>query len=58
MLTESCALLSLLLTKYLGCKMMQSSSLVMRSLSQMRDEFCCTRLTDTTTIIFDYRKHI
>jgi hypothetical protein len=58
MLTESCALLSLLLTKYLSYKIMQTSSLTMQSLSQTRDEFCCTCLINTTEIIVYYRKHI
>jgi hypothetical protein len=58
MLTESCVLLSLLPTKCLGCKMLQSSSPVMRSLSHMREEFCCTSLTNTTEIIFYYRKYM
>jgi hypothetical protein len=44
MLTESCTLLSLLLTKCPSCKIMQSFSSVMRSLSQMSDEYCCAGL--------------
>jgi hypothetical protein len=58
MLTESCALLSLLPTECSGCEMLQSCSPAIRSLSQMRDEFCCTSLTNIAEIIFHYRKYI
>jgi hypothetical protein len=54
----SCPLHILLPTKCPSYKMLQSSSLVMRSLSQMREEYCCTGLTDTSKIIFHYRKYI
>jgi hypothetical protein len=41
MLNELWALLNLLMTKCLSCKMLQSSNSTMHSLSQMSDEYCC-----------------
>jgi hypothetical protein len=56
-LSESCALLNLLPTKCSGYKMLQSSSPTMCSHSQMSEEYCCTRLPNTTKVIVHSRKH-
>jgi hypothetical protein len=58
-LIESCKPPSLFSTKCSGCKMLQSSSPAMRSLSQLRPKCCCTKdKVNIAHVIFHYMTHI